>query len=328
MDDTLQMEVNFNQNVNTLSSIISKMIEDYKIDGVPSGMEKQLKLTSILQEKLNDNLTVNRLGNLEGQTPAFLNSELFQHINVLLEKLVYILESLEKSKIAKELFEKRDKFLRISPRIRSTIHELNNILGSMIGYAQLAKMTGDARDFHRCVDTSLNSALRAKELMIEMKNIIQQNESTNIVNISELIEEIVEFIKPLMEKDAIAIYYSCDKIPLVIQDRTLICCLIREMIYTIWGFSRPKDSIRICYENNNGGFEFSAHLIRQCNNMQLAFDTQSFTRQIFNPDELSILNIKSISSKIGGAADIVSNSSNEIIIRVRFSGNPDDSSIS
>jgi len=80
----------------------------------------------------------------------------------------------------------------------SIAHEFNNLIGGMMGYAQLAAATDNIEDYHKCVEIVFNASQKAKSIIDNLLGFAKRNRHL-IEGI--LVREMIDQVFTLVEKD-------------------------------------------------------------------------------------------------------------------------------
>jgi len=137
----------------------------------------------------------------------------------------------------KEMLGKSENLARLGLQVGGVVHELNNLVGSMMGYAQLAKLTGETQDITKCIDIALTTTQRARELLRQLRPVSRKNNTTDVMNINETIDSVFHLIEPAIKKKNIEISINCEAVPWLIGSakaiRQSILMLVSSLIEDI-----------------------------------------------------------------------------------------------
>ncbi len=103
----------------------------------------------------------------------------------------------EIKQLQRQLFQS-EKMAGIGMLAGGVAHEFNNLIGGMMGYAQLAKSTRDISDIEKCIEVVLNSSQRAKEIT---KNLLSFSRRTEPKQEEAYLSEIIEMALSLIQRD-------------------------------------------------------------------------------------------------------------------------------
>jgi CheY-like chemotaxis protein/two-component sensor histidine kinase len=90
-------------------------------------------------------------------------------------------------------------------------HEFNNLIGGMMGYAQLASATGEKEDFHKAIEVVFSSSKRAKEIITNLLTFSRRTaHETEVISLEILIRQVLTLVERDLQKSNIEIASSID----------------------------------------------------------------------------------------------------------------------
>jgi two-component system NtrC family sensor kinase len=207
---------------------------------------KQIGIISVIYPQKQRNIT------------DFLKEEL-----KLLKKLSYDLSHIYERKIKNEreinflkIAQRQDRVKILEEITAGIAHELNTPLGSILGFAQLimesesnSQTTEDARKI-------MNSALHAREIVKKLMYFSSEiPQSIDKTNITKLIRETIELLKPNLNTKNLIIHVESPENPVIaevdpIQITQVLFNLILNSIYAAF----EGTEIRICIKEKNDSF--------------------------------------------------------------------------
>jgi signal transduction histidine kinase len=85
-------------------------------------------------------------------------------------------------------------------------HEFNNLIGGMLGYAQLARATHEPRDVEKCLDVVHEASLRAKDIVTSLLTFARRPEGAlEHVRLTDLVDQTLVLVERAIEKKGIRI---------------------------------------------------------------------------------------------------------------------------
>lgn len=152
----------------------------------------------------------------------FLNEErkLIQAIARKLALIIERKEAAEKMKLLQEQFRHADRLATIGELTAGIAHEINEPLGNILGFAQLAiknNLPQETKlDLEKIIKASLNAREIIKQLMYFSHQMPQRFEN---LDLNHIIKEAMYFLESRCPKENIIISYSlAEKLPLIIAD--------------------------------------------------------------------------------------------------------------
>ena len=95
-------------------------------------------------------------------------------------------------------------------------HEFNNIVGAMLGFTQIAKMTNDEKDIKKCFEVIISCSEKAKEMNSNILFYLQSNpKDENLVDVNSIIQQSITLVKKGFDKKGIEIRFKSERIPLI-----------------------------------------------------------------------------------------------------------------
>lgn len=136
-----------------------------------------------------------------------------------LERMVYLInrQSSELS-MTKELLESNDKYSMLGQEFAPIAHELNNLLGSMMGYAQLADLTQDEKDVRKCMEVVRFASAKARDILQKVKSYLHKNHRMKLQYIPELLDMVLSFLQPDLESAEVKVVRKYTEVPWMITD--------------------------------------------------------------------------------------------------------------
>jgi K+-sensing histidine kinase KdpD len=116
------------------------------------------------------------------------------------------------------LLDRSEDLARLGQQVGSVAHELNNIVGSIMGYAQLAKLTGEDQDVRKLIDVALAATARAKTILLGLRSATRLKKKTGIQHVPDLLDMVVAHVSRDMGRDRIVVHREYSDVPWVITD--------------------------------------------------------------------------------------------------------------
>lgn len=159
-------------------------------------------------------------GQLDNWDDKRLTSYLGEDLPVLTSSVDSLLELVKQKddelKSAREMLGKSEILARVGMHMGGVVHELNNLIGSMMGYAQLAKMTGNHDDINKCVEIALVTTKRAQELLRQLRSVSRNKNSLDVINPLETIESVLHIVEPALKEKEIRPKKIIEPVPWII----------------------------------------------------------------------------------------------------------------
>ncbi|MCZ7584233.1 MAG: response regulator [Deltaproteobacteria bacterium] len=90
-------------------------------------------------------------------------------------------------------------------------HEFNNLIGGMLGYAQLAEATGRIEDFRKCNDVVFQSSKRAKTIIGNLLAFARRVPNVvETVRLRDVVDEVVSLVARDLQKENIGLSLEID----------------------------------------------------------------------------------------------------------------------
>ncbi len=104
-----------------------------------------------------------------------------------------------------------EKMAGIGTLARGVAHEFNNLIGGMLGFAQLAEATDDIEDYRRCNQVVFEASKRAKTIIGNLLSFARREPSRiEIMTLKDLVEQVVSLIERELNKANINIVMEID----------------------------------------------------------------------------------------------------------------------
>ena len=136
-----------------------------------------------------------------------------------------------------EMLGKSETLARVGMHMGGVVHELNNLIGSMMGYAQLAKLTGADEDINKCVDIALITTKRAQELLRQLRSVSRKQNTLDVINPVETIESVMHIVEPALTENDVRLEKNIEAVPWIIASgksvRQSILILASTLIETL-----------------------------------------------------------------------------------------------
>jgi len=95
-------------------------------------------------------------------------------------------------------------------------HELNNIIGAMLGFAQIAKMTNNEKDIRKCFDVVISCSEKAKRINSNMLSYLKNSPIDEcLADINSVIQQSISLASKGFDRKGIKILFESKSIPLV-----------------------------------------------------------------------------------------------------------------
>ena len=95
-------------------------------------------------------------------------------------------------------------------------HEFNNVVGAMLGFTQIAKMTNDEKDIKKSFEVVISCSEKLKEMNKSILSYLQSNPmDENIVDLNSVIQQSITLVKKGFDRKGIEIRFESKKIPLI-----------------------------------------------------------------------------------------------------------------
>ena len=95
-------------------------------------------------------------------------------------------------------------------------HELNNIVGAMLGYAQIAKMTNEENDKRKCIEIVISCSEKVKMINNNILAYIRRNpQDICEVDINFIIKQSISLTTKIFDRKGIKIIFEQGSIPIV-----------------------------------------------------------------------------------------------------------------
>ncbi len=166
---------------------------------------------------------------IDQDIPSFKNT-----IQQLHDLVFQYEEELQSTRV---MLDKSESLARVGLHMGGVLHELNNLVGSMMGHAELAKLTGEEEDVTKCVDTALEATKRARILLRQIRGISRMKNTLDVMNVNETIDSIVHFLDPMIATKGIKLEKEVQQVPWIIGSakaiRQAILLLTSSLLDTI-----------------------------------------------------------------------------------------------
>lgn len=120
--------------------------------------------------------------------------------------------------ITRELLDTSEDLARLGQQIRSVTHELNNIICSLMGYAQLANLTNEEQDIKKLIEVTLGATNRAKVIIQGLRNAKNTKNKTGIQHIPDILEAAIAHITQGQNNNRIVIKREYSDVPWIIAN--------------------------------------------------------------------------------------------------------------
>ena len=95
-------------------------------------------------------------------------------------------------------------------------HELNNIVGAMLGFAQIAKMTNEENDIKKCFEVVISCSEKAKSLNTNMLSYLGRNsQDVGDVDINFIIQQSISLACKGFDRKGIRVIFEPKSIPII-----------------------------------------------------------------------------------------------------------------
>ena len=95
-------------------------------------------------------------------------------------------------------------------------HEFNNVVGAMLGFTQIAKMTNDEKDIKKSFEVVISCSEKLKEINKSILSYLQSNpRDENIVDFNSVIQQSITLVKKGFDRKGIEIRFESKRIPLI-----------------------------------------------------------------------------------------------------------------
>ena len=95
-------------------------------------------------------------------------------------------------------------------------HELNNIVGAMLGFAQIAKMTNNENDIKKCFEVVISCSEKAKQMNNSMLSYLQTtSRDEREVDINTIIHQSISLLNKGFERKGIKVCFLPGSIPII-----------------------------------------------------------------------------------------------------------------
>lgn len=95
----------------------------------------------------------------------------------------------------------QEKMAAIGSLAGGVAHEFNNLIGGMMGYAQLAQATGEISDYEKCVNVVFDSTRRAKEIVSSLLTFARRPEGIlDRIRLTDLVDQVLIMVQRSVAK--------------------------------------------------------------------------------------------------------------------------------
>jgi light-regulated signal transduction histidine kinase (bacteriophytochrome) len=101
-------------------------------------------------------------------------------------------------------FENVDGLAQMGFEAATLVHDLSNIIGGMMGYVQLAQMTGEQEDIQKCLQVIGTGMQRGRQLIASFKTAISNRRSFETISVRDAIESALKCLSSDLEREGIS----------------------------------------------------------------------------------------------------------------------------
>jgi len=124
---------------------------------------------------------------------------------------IIIFQDLTEIMLLKNRLIQSEKMAGIGTLAGGIAHEFNNLIGGMMGYAQLASSTNDPNDFKKAIDVVFSSSKRAKRVITDLLTFSRRtNHEKEVISIETMIRQVLTLVERDFQKRNITVSYSFD----------------------------------------------------------------------------------------------------------------------
>ena len=120
-------------------------------------------------------------------------------LGMLRQQLQLILDDLGVKSVALDLINDQqaqsERTSRIGANVSSIIHEINNLIGGMRGFAQLAEMTREPDDLEKSLDTTIKVCDKLHDLWESIRELNRHGDRERHTNIKDAVELLILFMR-------------------------------------------------------------------------------------------------------------------------------------
>lgn len=124
---------------------------------------------------------------------------------------IAIFQDLTEILLLKNRLIQSEKMAGIGTLAAGIAHEFNNLIGGMMGYAQLASSTTDKKDYEKAIDVVFTSSKRAKEVITTLLTFSRRtSHETEVIRVDKLVSQVLSLVERDLQKRNIEIGFSVD----------------------------------------------------------------------------------------------------------------------
>ncbi len=124
---------------------------------------------------------------------------------------IIVFQDLTEIHLLKNRLIQSEKMAGIGTLASGIAHEFNNLIGGMMGYAQLASATGEKEDFQKAIEVVFTSSKRAKEIITNLLTFSRRTaHETELISMEALIRQVLTLVERDLQKSNVEIKSSID----------------------------------------------------------------------------------------------------------------------
>ena len=171
----------------------------------------------------------------------------------LIDQLLALVDrQAEEVRALRKLLNKSEELSQVGLHLGGVVHELNNHVGSLLGYSELAALTGADEDVQRCVETSLTTSRKARELLRQLRSVSRRKNTLDVLNIIETMELVLHLLEPIVESRKVQLNLRLSEVPWVIGSAREIRQILVILVSLFLHESKEGSSIHLgCYQKGD-----------------------------------------------------------------------------
>jgi len=120
--------------------------------------------------------------------------------------MIIVFKDVTELKSLRSRLSQADKMAALGTLASGIAHEFNNLLGAMMGYAQLAKATGGIENYKKCVQVVFESCRRAQEIVHNLLSFSRRRKSVpEEMQLEDLMDQVLILVERDLEKHGIKV---------------------------------------------------------------------------------------------------------------------------
>ena len=124
---------------------------------------------------------------------------------------IVIFQDLTEILMLKNRLIQSEKMAGIGTLAAGIAHEFNNLIGGMMGYAQLASSTSETKDYEKAIDVVFTSSKRAKEIITNLLTFSRRtSHETEVIRVDKLVSQVLSLVERDLQKRNIEVGFSID----------------------------------------------------------------------------------------------------------------------